>query len=871
MKRFVAILMAAAMLLTVLAGCSGSTKPADTTPAADSSTAAAETESAALSASAITVVLSDVGNNMDPSVANAINTFTIMSHVYDNLLNCNLDFSLQPGVIASWEQPDELTYELTVGDGFMFQNGEPLEVEDVVYSLTRLENVSQTADLYAQIDSVSAEGNVVTIVLKEANSGFIRDLVEVPVLNKSYCEEVGDAYANAPIGTGPYVMSEFVPGEKAVLTAWADYPGQKASIETITFKAIAEPSAAYIAVEAGDADFTEIDATDYARAEANDNLVFYTGDTTYTAFVAMNTQEPPFDNVNVRKAMAYAYNKEGYLNVKGENYHTIDSMFPMMSEYYYASDDAITYDLEKAKELLAAEGYDESNPLTFEIIGYSNNDVVMQAYQADLKSIGVNVELVTQEFGVFLENMVGMNFQMLTGGWGDTTGNPLTSAECYYSGSFGSQNISFYDKVVAELHCRADFEDMDTRYLTALWRAPIVVTTAVAFFETMASNRPSALRRLHELPGSVVFVDEAHNALPIDLLPLAWGWMNALAEEWGCYWVLASGSLVRYWALPRLMALRIPQPNVCELVPEHLRAELMQYETGRIRFQWEPEPLSRQALCQRVQASLGPRLLILNTVQSAAVFASDLCDAYGREAVEHLSTALTAADRAAASERIKKRLQDQTDTDWTLVATSCVEAGVDFSFRTGFREVSSLLSLLQAAGRVNRHGTESEAEMWSFRLKDDSMLRPNKALHIEQEVLQRYFMKRMEITPELSTGFLNDVLAQDGSCLQKISSLLQEEENLEFADIEEKFKVIEENTVLAVVDEALAKRILFGKADWTELQKNSVSVRKSNIRAWNLKEIGDGLYQWTLRYDPFLGYMRGVLDMERAKHGFLNC
>lgn len=238
-------------------------------------------------------------------------------------------------------------------------------------------------------------------------------------------------------------------------------------------------------------------------------------------------------------------------------------------------------------------------------------------------------------------------------------------------------------KVVAELHCRADFEDMDTRYLTALWRAPIVVTTAVAFFETMASNRPSALRRLHELPGSVVFVDEAHNALPIDLLPLAWGWMNALAEEWGCYWVLASGSLVRYWALPRLMALRIPQPNVCELVPEHLRAELMQYETGRIRFQWEPEPLSRQALCQRVQASPGPRLLILNTVQSAAVFASDLCDAYGREAVEHLSTALTAADRAAASERIKKRLQDQTDTDWTLVATSCVEAGVDFHSEPG--------------------------------------------------------------------------------------------------------------------------------------------------------------------------------------------
>ena len=203
----------------------------------------------------------------------------------------------------------------------------------------------------------------------------------------------------------------------------------------------------------------------------------------------MNTQEPPFDNVNVRKAMAYAYKKEGYLNVKGENYHTIDSMFPMMSEYYYASDDAITYDLEKAKELLAAEGYDESNPLTFEIIGYSNNDVVMQAYQADLKSIGVNVELVTQEFGVFLENMVGMNFQMLTGGWGDTTGNPLTSAECYYSGSFGSQNISFYDNPVCdELYITAKTSNDTAEIKDACQQIQQIAWEDVPMFPTFGRN-----------------------------------------------------------------------------------------------------------------------------------------------------------------------------------------------------------------------------------------------------------------------------------------------------------------------------------------------------------------------------------------------
>ena len=115
------------------------------------------------------------------------------------------------------------------------------------------------------------------------------------------------------------------------------------------------------------------------------------------------------------------------------------------------------------------------------------------------------------------------------------------------------------ETVVAELHCKADFEDEDTRYLTSLWRAPIIVTTAVAFFETLASNRPGTLRRLHELPGSIIFMDEAHAALPLKLLPLAWHWMKVLEKEWSCYWILASGSLVRFWQIPELVGMEKKQ------------------------------------------------------------------------------------------------------------------------------------------------------------------------------------------------------------------------------------------------------------------------------------------------------------------------
>lgn len=418
------------------------------------------------------------------------------------------------------------------------------------------------------------------------------------------------------------------------------------------------------------------------------------------------------------------------------------------------------------------------------------------------------------------------------------------------------------EDVVAELHSRADFEDIETRYLTALWRAPIVVTTAVAFFETLSSHNPAALRRLHELPGSLIFVDEAHSALPLRLLPLAWHWMNVLADEWSCYWVLASGSLVRYWELQPLSGLSMPQPEIAELVRPDLQRELSRYESSRITFRWREKPIGRKELPKWVQEAPGPRLLILNTVQSAAVIAADMAAEFGQTHVEHLSTALTPEDRGNTIDRIRRRLADPDDADLTLVATSCVEAGVDFSFRTGFREISSLLSLLQAAGRVNRHGRNTEAVMWSFSLQDDSMLPKNPALDVSAAVLRSYFQKRLPITPELSTRSMQDELARDDSCMSAICDFAELEAAQQFRTLAQKFRVIDQKTVLAVPDDSMASAIAEGRASWQELQRHAVSVRKEKIVLWHLREIADGIYQWTLGYDSFLGYMHGVLLTE---------
>ena len=423
------------------------------------------------------------------------------------------------------------------------------------------------------------------------------------------------------------------------------------------------------------------------------------------------------------------------------------------------------------------------------------------------------------------------------------------------------------DSVVAELHCRADFQDQTIRHLTSIWRAPIIVTTAVSFFETLASNHPSTLRRMHELPGSVIFVDEAHNALPLNLLPLAWKWMNVLAVEWSCYWILASGSLVRFWEIPvwkESIFKNATQPDIANLVSPSLRKELLTYEQNRVSFPWKKEALDRGTLIHWVSELPGPRLLIVNTVKNAAVLANDMALKFGREKVEHISTALTAEDREKTIERIRNRLKYKNDTDWTLVATSCVEAGVDFSFRTGFREMCSLLSLLQAAGRVNRNGEFSDAQMWSFTLRDDSSLSKNPHFDSSIAVLNDYFRNQTEISPDLSTDALTKEMIRDDSCVKKMQKLLKSEKDLCFCMVSESFQVIESDTCVAIVDPALAESLLAGNGDWKMIQRKSVSIPQKKASGEYVREIKPGIYLWMQKYDSFLGYMSGELDLQKT-------
>lgn len=435
------------------------------------------------------------------------------------------------------------------------------------------------------------------------------------------------------------------------------------------------------------------------------------------------------------------------------------------------------------------------------------------------------------------------------------------------------------ESVVAAHHHRVDFSSYEARCLAARWDSPIVVTTAVQFFETLAARDTASLRKLHQVAGSAIFVDEAHAAVPPALWPQMLRWLRELCDDWGCHLVLASGTLQRFWNRPGFLQ-EAERRELPDLIGPEVRAETMQFEEKRVLIRTEPQAMSIERLAGFVHGKPGPRLIIFNTVQSAAVFAQ-----YLRENlklglnVEHISTALTPRDRACTVARVKEHLASKRP-DWTLVATSCVEAGVDFSFRTAFRESWGLVNLLQIAGRASRSGEYDDAEVWDFRHDADKGFSIHPQAKLSRRILGQLFAECAKLNrqpgPDDCTDALQREVQQDhGEKASRMDEIFQAEKDADYPQVAKLCRIIDAATQTVVVEPGLIQRLENPDRsqwpDWREMMLGSVQLWMGKEREFALPELRGlpGVFRWNLEYNPFIGYMAGVLSLLRAgKTGF---
>jgi len=248
---------------------------------------------------------------------------------------------------------------------------------------------------------------------------------------------------------------------------------------------------------------------------------------------------------------------------------------------------------------------------------------------------------------------------------------------------------------------KADYRDK-LRLAMDSWDAPIVVTTAVQFFESLFSDRPSQCRKLHNIAGSVIVLDEAQT-LPLKLLRPVMAVIDELVLNYGCSVVLCTATQP---ALKESDDFHNGFRQVRELAPspEDLFVKLRRTQVKSLGPQTDEQLIEHLRAREQV-------LVIVNNRRHARL----LFDAIAAEqGACHLTTAMCAEHRTRKLAEIRQRLKDGLPC--RLVATSLIEAGVDVDFPAVFRAEAGLDSIAQAAGRCNREGHKAldESDVFVF-------------------------------------------------------------------------------------------------------------------------------------------------------------
>jgi len=310
-----------------------------------------------------------------------------------------------------------------------------------------------------------------------------------------------------------------------------------------------------------------------------------------------------------------------------------------------------------------------------------------------------------------------------------------------------------------------------------------------------------------------------------------------------------------------------------DLVGGELSARLARAEHGRVRYRTLGRPA---ALEKEILARPGPRLVVFNTVQTAAVIAKRMRE-MGAD-VLHLSTALCPDDRAVILAEVKRRLDPNSgyQADWTLVATSLVEAGVDLSFRTGFRERFSAYALIQIGGRVNRHGSGEVGWVYDFLIPQGELLTTHPEARARAGALEWLLTKQhafdgpIDAAAVVSRALRQEIRDDHGTTG---APLAQAESDRDYPEVAKLGRLIDADTMFVIVKAELASKLEAGAPVTTrELLGGSVNLWRKRLDDLGLQPLRGrpDLYRWPYDYDPTcLGYMAGALKLKTGE-AFLN-
>lgn len=347
---------------------------------------------------------------------------------------------------------------------------------------------------------------------------------------------------------------------------------------------------------------------------------------------------------------------------------------------------------------------------------------------------------------------------------------------------------------VLENHCNVvcdnDKELEDMQLAAENWEKPIIVTTNVQFFESLFANKTSKCRKIHNISKSVIIFDEAQ-MLPVNYLRPCIQAVSELIYNYHCSAVLCTAT----------------QPALKPFFPEFIKAEEIcpdvkgQYEFFKRTNVKNMGEISEGNLISELKEKQQVLCILTSRKRVQRVY-----EALKGENVYHLSTYMYPKHRRTILDEITKALKDGRPCK--LIATSLVEAGVDFDFASVFRELAGIDSVIQAAGRCNREGNrgkdESKTIIFSLEQSDDIHIPGQLKLPIS--VAKQITEKYEDITsPEAIYEYFQRLYHFRGESLD-IKNIVENFEkgipsfNFPFASAAKEFHIIESQTKTILID-----------------------------------------------------------------------
>lgn len=409
----------------------------------------------------------------DPAGQSDVYSGLLVRHLYNGLLKIDTDGTTVVGDLAeSFEIMDDLTYHFVLRKGVKFHDGTELKASDVKFTLERARDMASTKSIAVYFDTITVDNDYeVTLKLNKPSAAMLYLLTgtNMKIVSEKAVTEAGDKYVEQPVGTGPFKFVEWVPNDHWVIERNDDYFGEKPLASKITCRAIVEESSRVIALETGEIDMAlDIAETEAANVEANPDLVLEYGPSPSIEYIGLNFQNEYLGNQKVRQAIAHALDLQVFIDTivegRGEIANTcIGKTIPGWDSEL----EPFTYDPELSKQLLAEAGY----PNGFEIKINVSSDIrnrAAQIIQAQLKEVGITVDINMYEFGAFLDMLQNGDDEMFILGWSNGNVDPERSTTALFHGDYTGKNGNNYsfmqdDELDAILDAASSELDNDKR------------------------------------------------------------------------------------------------------------------------------------------------------------------------------------------------------------------------------------------------------------------------------------------------------------------------------------------------------------------------------------------------------------------------